>query len=73
MGTLAIGAGIAILACFGVGIGMGMATGKVVESIARQPEATDKIRLVYLIGMGMMESVALYGLVVAIMIMLLLK
>ena len=40
---VAIGAGIAVLSGIGAGIGIGMATSKAVEAIARQPEAESKI------------------------------
>ena len=44
MGTIiAIGAGIAVLGALGAGIGIGIATGKAAEAIARQPEAESKI------------------------------
>jgi len=36
---IAIGAGIAALACIGAGIGIGIATSKAAEAVARQPEA----------------------------------
>ena len=38
----AIGAGLAILTAIGAGLGMGIATGKAVEAVARQPEASGK-------------------------------
>ena len=45
MGTLiAIGAGIAVFGAVGAGIGIGIATGKASEAVARQPEADGKIR-----------------------------
>ena len=44
MSTLiAIGAAIAVFTGIGAGIGIGHATGKAVEAIARQPEAESKI------------------------------
>ena len=36
---IAIGAGIAVLGSFGAGIGIGIATGRASEAVARQPEA----------------------------------
>ena len=39
----AIGAGIAVLTGLGAGVGIGLATSKAVEAIARQPEAESKI------------------------------
>ena len=50
MGLAAIGAGIAVLTGLGAGIGIGMATSKAVEAIARQPEAESKISKSLLLG-----------------------
>ena len=44
---IAIGAGIAVLGSFGAGIGIGIATGRASEAVARQPEAEGKICLLY--------------------------
>ena len=41
-GLLAIGAGIAALVGLGAGLGIGLATSKAVEAVARQPEADGK-------------------------------
>lgn len=73
MGTLAIGAGIAVLVGFGAGIGIGIATGKATEAISRQPEASGKIQTSLLLGAALAEATAIYGLIVAILIMVLLK
>ena len=73
MGILAIGAGIAVLVGIGAGIGIGIATGKAVEAISRQPEASGKIQTSLLLGAALAEATASYGLIVAILIMILLK
>lgn len=44
---IALGAGIAALACIGAGIGIGIAAGKATEAVARQPEAESKITKLY--------------------------
>lgn len=67
-GMTALGAGIAALACVGAAIGMGISTGKAVESMARQPEATKQIRSSLFIGLAFCETTAIYGLLVAIML-----
>lgn len=67
-GLLAIGAAIAVFTGIGAGIGMGLATGKAVESIARQPEAAGKIRSVLLLGLAFAETSAIYGLLISILI-----
>jgi F-type H+-transporting ATPase subunit c len=65
-----LGAGIAIgLAAIGPGLGMGMASSKALESLARQPEAEDKIRPNMFIGFAFMETVVIYGLVVALILL----
>lgn len=66
LGLIAIGAGIAVFTGFGAGIGMGIATSKACEAVARQPEATGKINQVLLIGLALAESTAIYGFVISI-------
>lgn len=63
-----IGAAIAVLTGAGAGIGIGIATGKAVEAIARQPEASGKIQTVLILGAGLSEATAIYGLIIAILL-----
>lgn len=70
---VAIGAGIAVLTGIGAGIGIGIATAKATDAIARQPEADGKIRSTLLIGSALAEATAIYGFVIALLIILLLK
>ena len=70
---IAIGAGIAALACIGAGIGIGHATGKAVEAIARQPEAESKISKSLLLGCALAEATAIYGFIIGILIIFFLK
>ncbi|MCI8265538.1 MAG: ATP synthase F0 subunit C [Lachnospiraceae bacterium] len=70
---VAIGAGIAALAGIGAGIGIGIASGKAVEAVARQPEADGKITKLLLLGGALAEATAIYGFVVAILIIMLVK
>ncbi len=72
-GLLAIGAGIAVLTGIGAGVSMGLATGTSVEAVARQPEAAGNIRSTMMLGLVLAESTAIYGFVIALMIMFLLK
>ena len=65
----AIGAGIAVLAGIGTGIGQGHSAGKVAEAIARNPEAEGKIMSKMYILYGIAESPAIYGFVVAMIIL----
>jgi F-type H+-transporting ATPase subunit c len=70
---IAIGAGIAVLTGVGAGIGIGIATGKATESIARQPEAKDDINKALLLGCALAEATAVYGFVIAVLIILFLR
>lgn len=67
LGVLA--AGIAVFTGIGAGLGIGIATGKAAEAIARQPEAQGKILTTLIIGGGLAEATAIYGLIVAFMVM----
>jgi F-type H+-transporting ATPase subunit c len=64
-----IGAGIAVMTGIGAGIGIGIATGKASEAIARQPEASGKIQGAFLLGIALAEATAIYGLVVALLLL----
>ena len=66
--VFAAGIGIGI-AAFGTGIGQGIAIQKSVEGIARNPEASGKITVTMLIGLAMIESLCIYALVVALIIL----
>ena len=68
-GMSAIGAGIAVLAGFGTGAGEGYAAGKACEAVGRQPEARGAVISTYLITAGFTETCALYGLLVAILLL----
>ncbi len=70
---IALGAALAVLVGLGAGIGISMATGKAVESIARQPEAAGNIRSTLIIGCALAEATAVYGLVASILIIFMLK
>lgn len=70
---IAIGAAIAALSGIGAGIGIGLATGKATESIARQPEASGDINKALLLGCALAEATAIYGFVIGMLIIVLLK
>lgn len=65
----AIAAALAIgLSTIGPGIGQGVAAGKALEGMARQPEMVGDLRTNMLIALAMMEAMAIYGLVIAFML-----
>jgi len=65
----AIGAGIAVgLAGLGCGIGQGLTAGNTTSGIARNPGAADNMFTPFILGMVLIESISIYGLVVAILL-----
>jgi F-type H+-transporting ATPase subunit c len=63
MSLAGIGAGIAAIAA---GIGIGKIGGAAMEAIARQPEAAGKIQTAMIIAAALIEGVALFAVVVAL-------
>lgn len=57
------------IGAIGTGLGQGIAVGHAVEGIARQPEASGKITTTMIIGLAMIESIAIYALVIALIIL----
>lgn len=68
---IALAASICALTGMGAGIAISLATGKATESVARQPEAADKILSVTLLGTALSEATAIYAFVVALILLLL--
>ncbi|GGE02953.1 ATP synthase F0 subunit C [Psychroflexus salis] len=64
VGIAALGAGLAVL---GAGIGVGKIGGSAMEAIARQPEASGKIQTAMIIAAALVEGVALFGVVAALL------
>lgn len=56
------------LAAVAGAISMGIAIGKTAESISRQPEAEGKIRSAMMLGLVFIETVVIYALIVAILL-----
>lgn len=69
LGCSALGAGIAMVAGFGTGIGQGYAAGKGAEAVGRQPEAKGEIMTTMLLGQAVAETTGIYSLVVAIILL----
>lgn len=64
-----LGCGIAIgVAAFGASIGQGLGLSKACEGIARNPGASGKITTTLIIGLAMIESLAIYALVVVLIV-----
>ena len=66
---LALGAGLAIgVAALGGGVGQGLAVAAALEGIARNPSASGQIFTPMILGLALIESLVIYGLVIAIML-----
>ena len=66
---VALAAGLAIaLAAFGGALGQGKAAASALEGIARNPGASDKIFTPMIIGFALIESLVIYALVIAFML-----
>ena len=67
----AIGAGLALIAGIGPGIGEGYAVGKTCEAIGRQPEAKGNVTSTMLLGCAIAETTGIYGLVTGLLLIFL--
>jgi F-type H+-transporting ATPase subunit c len=63
-----IGAGMAVIALLGVGIGLGNIFSSLITSIARNPSAKGDVMPVGLLGFALTESIALMAFVTAMII-----
>ncbi|MDD6456569.1 MAG: ATP synthase F0 subunit C [Lachnospiraceae bacterium] len=68
LGCCALGAGIAMIAGIGPGIGEGNAVAKACEAIGRQPESRGTVTTTMLMGCAVAETTGLYALVIAILL-----
>ncbi len=67
----AIGAGLALIAGIGPGIGEGNAVAKACEAIGRQPESAGAVRSTLLMGCAIAETTGLYGFVIGLLLIFL--
>ena len=68
LGCCALGAGIAMIAGIGPGIGEGNAVAKACEAIGRQPECQGAVRSTMIMGCAIAETTGIYALVIAILL-----
>jgi F-type H+-transporting ATPase subunit c len=63
-------AGVAVaIGSIGPGLGQGRAVDSALDAIARQPDASDRISRTLFIGLAMIESLAIYCLVIALILL----
>ena len=65
----AIGAGLAMIAGIGPGIGEGYAVGKACEAIGRQPECKGEVTSTMLLGCAVAETTGIYSLIIALILL----
>ena len=68
-GCSAIGAGLAVIAGIGPGVGQGIAAGHGAAAVGRNPGAQGQIMSTMLLGQAVAETTGLYGLLVAILLL----
>jgi F-type H+-transporting ATPase subunit c len=67
--AVAIAAGLAVaIAAFGAALGQGRVGAAAMESIGRNPNAADKLFLPLVLTLALLEALALYGFVIAILL-----
>ena len=64
-----IGAGFAVIALFGVGLGIGNIFSSLINAVARNPEAKDQLFPIGILGFALTEAVALFALLIAFLIL----
>ena len=65
----ALGAGLAVIALFGVGLGIGNIFSALITSVARNPSARDVVFPIGILGFALTEAVALFALLIAFLIL----
>ena len=68
LGCCALGAGMAMIAGIGPGIGEGNAVAKACEAIGRQPESKGAVTSTMIMGCAISETTGIYSLVIAILL-----
>ena len=68
LGCCALGAGVAMIAGIGPGIGEGNAVAKACEAIGRQPECKSDVTSTMILGCAIAETTGIYALVIALLL-----
>ena len=68
LGCCALGAGCAMIAGIGPGIGEGNAVAKACEAIGRQPESKGSVTSTMIMGCAIAETTGIYALIIAILL-----
>ena len=69
-GLKAIGAGVCMgIGAIGPGVGEGIAVGKALEGMARQPEMASTLRTNMILGCAITETTGIYSLVISLLLL----
>jgi ATP synthase F0 subunit c len=64
-----IGAGLALLCIAGVGLGLGNIFANYISATARNPAAEPKFKTMTFIGMGLVEALGIFAVVIAFLML----
>ena len=64
-----IGAGLAVIGMIGSGIGIGAVFSSFIQAVGRNPEARAEVFTMTMLGFALVEAIALFALVIALLIM----
>ncbi len=64
-----LGAGIAVIGVIGSGIGIGNVFAAFIQAVGRNPAAKDEVRTELFLGFALVEALALFALVIALVIL----
>jgi len=64
-----LGAGLAVIGVIGSGIGIGNIFAAFISSVARNPAAAESVTAMTWIGFALVEAIALYALVIALLVL----
>ena len=68
-GLVAIAAALAVMTGIFSSLGQGIAAGKAVEAVGKNPEAANEIRSMLILGCGVAETCAIYGLLISFILL----
>lgn len=68
-GLVAIAAALAVMTGIFSALGQGYVGGKAVEAVGKNPEAETEIRTMLMLGAGIAETAAIYGLLIAFLLL----
>jgi len=64
-----IGAGLAVIGVIGAGVGIGSIFSSFIQAVGRNPAARGDVFTMTMLGFALVEAIALYALVIALVIL----